>query len=102
MAKRRSSPGGLRRRTALAANSVALAIEATHGVRSMLLRRERVVERFRGRKVWEGEVLVFALEGHPRARRCYAWEVDGKLTLVLGVPPVDSAQAAVRASIGAD
>jgi hypothetical protein len=75
------------------------AIEATHGARSMLLRREHVVERFQGKTVWEGEVLVFALDDHPTARRCYAWEVDGQVTTVLGVPPVDSAQAAVRAAI---
>jgi len=75
------------------------AIRVTHGARAMLLRRERVVERFRGRTVWAGEVLVFALEGHATARRCYAWEVDGKVMAVLGVPPVDSAAAAVRASI---
>ena len=75
------------------------AIEATHGARSMLLRRERVVERFQGKTIWDGEVLVFALEDHPKARRCYAWEVDGQVTAVLGVPPVDSARAAVRAAI---
>lgn len=56
-------------------------------------------ERFEGEPVWHGEVLVFELAGHPEADRCYAWEVDGRVTAVLGVGPVDSAVKAVRASI---
>ena len=75
------------------------AIRTTHGANARLLDREQVLERFQGETVWEGEVLVFELEGHPTARLCYAWEVDGEVTAVLGEPPVDSAQAAVRAAI---
>ncbi len=33
-----------------------------------------MVERFQGETVWEGEVLIFALQGHPEATTCYAWE----------------------------
>ncbi len=44
-------------------------------------------------------MLEFELEGHPTAARCYAWEVDGVVTAVLGEPPVESPQDAVRASI---
>ena len=75
------------------------AIQATHGAKASLVARERVVERFKGQPVWTGEVLVFELEGHPEASRCYAWEVDGEVTAVLGVPPVKNARDAVRASI---
>jgi hypothetical protein len=77
------------------------AIRATHGAKARLLRREHVLERFEGKTVWIGEVLVFELLDHPGATRCYAWEVDGQVTAVLGVPPVDSAQTAVRAAIAA-
>jgi hypothetical protein len=77
------------------------AIRATHGAESELVRRERVVEQFQGETVWEGEVLVFALKGHPSARWCYAWEVDGVVTAVLHEPPVASALDAVRAAISA-
>lgn len=77
----------------------AKAIQATHGAGSRLISRERVTETFEGETVWEGEVLVFELVGHPSASRCYAWEVDGEVTAVLGEKPVDSALAAVRASI---
>jgi hypothetical protein len=75
------------------------AIMATHGTAAELVRRERVVERFQGQTVWEGEVLVFALQGHPSARWCYAWEVDGEVTAVLHEKPVESAQDAVKAAI---
>jgi hypothetical protein len=79
----------------------AQAIQATHGAKAELVRRERVVERFQGETVWQGEVLVFALQGHPSARWCYAWEVDGTVTAVLHEPPVDGPAAAVRAAIAA-
>ena len=75
------------------------AILQTHGAKAQLLIREPVVETFEDETVWEGEVLVFALNGHPTARLCYAWEVDGRVTAVLDQPPVDSPLAAVRAAI---
>ncbi len=53
----------------------------------------------RARRSWEGEVLVFDLEDHPTAPRCYAWEVDGEVTAVLHQGSVKSARDAVRASI---
>ena len=41
--------------------------------------------------------------GHPKAKRCYAWSfTEGKQTrfvTVLEIPPVESAQTAVRAAI---
>ena len=75
------------------------AIQATHGASASLIARERVSEAFEGQPVWEGEVLVFELEGHATATRCYAWELDGEVTAVLGEGPVKSAADAVRASI---
>ena len=62
-----------------------------------------VVETFRGKIVWQGQVEVFALKGHPKAKRCYAWshEEDGKrrYVAVLELPPVNSPVTAVRAAI---
>ena len=75
------------------------AIRSTHGAAAHLASRERVYETFEGETVWEGEVLVFELQGHPEASRCYAWEVDGQVTAVLAVGPVQSAADAVRAAI---
>ena len=32
-----------------------------------------VHEVFRGKTVWQGDVEVFDLIGHPKAKRCYGW-----------------------------
>ena len=77
------------------------AIHETHGSRSQLLTRERV-QTCEGETVWAGEVLVFGLLDHPRSSKCYAWEVDGRVTAVLHEPPVDSPLAEVRAAIAAE
>lgn len=62
-----------------------------------------VVEGFREQTIWEGVVEIFALEGHPKAKRAYGWQTgegaDAQFTAVLEIPPVDSANTAVRAAI---
>jgi hypothetical protein len=64
-----------------------------------------IKERFEGMRVWDGVVETFQLEGHPKAKRAYAWVVPAtkdeevQYTVVLGVPPINSAQDAVKASI---
>jgi len=78
------------------------AILAMHGAKAKLSHRAHVEESFDGATVWTGEVLTFTLEGHPTAAYCYCWEVNGEVTAVLGEGPVDSPEAAVRASILAD
>ena len=59
----------------------------SHGAESKLIERVPVYEQFQGETVWEGEVLVFELIDHLEAARCYAWEVDGRVTAVLHEPP---------------
>ena len=78
------------------------AIQATHGCRSDLREQVFVRELFEDEPVWEGEVLIFDLIGHPAALTCYAWSVDQQVTTVLGEGPVDSPEAAVRAAILAE
>ena len=75
------------------------AIRAMHGSESQLVERVRVDEHFEGEPVWEGEVLVFDLLDNQLATRCYAWEVDGRVTAVLHTGPIDSPLRAVQASI---
>ena len=75
------------------------AIQEIHRAKSRFLGRENVREVFEGEPVWQGEVLIFELLDHPGARLCYAWEVDGEVTAVLGQWPIQSARDAVRASI---
>lgn len=71
--------------------------EATH------LETVPVKEEFLGAVVWAGEVEVFALRGHPKAARCYAWSYpEGRETryvTMLKLPPVEDPRAAVRAAI---
>lgn len=83
------------------------AIRHMHGAEPSYLESVPVQETFQGQVVWEGEVQVFALKGHPSAQRCYAWShaTEGakrRFYAVLHAPPVDSPAAAVRASIVAD
>ena len=68
-----------------------------------------VHEVFLGQTVWQGEVEVFDLNGHPKAKHAYAWSHrEGKddqgerFVAVLEIPPVVSPVTAVRASILAD
>jgi len=68
-----------------------------------------VHEVFRGQTVWQGDVEVFDLKGHPKAKRAYGWshpegkdDKDERFVTVLEIPPVKSAQTAVQASIVAD
>ncbi|MBC7932758.1 MAG: hypothetical protein H7Z38_19525 [Rubrivivax sp.] len=74
-----------------------------HGCAAYHAETVPVKEVFQGQTLWEGEVEVFNIRGHPKARRCYAWshETDGerRYVAVLELPPVDSAQTAVRAAI---
>src|SRR5689334_14009401 len=69
-------------------------------------RTERVKQEINGQVLWDGNVEVFALLGHDRALRCYAWghlHDDGKweVTTVLAIPPVISAESAVLAAFAA-
>ena len=64
-----------------------------------------VHETFQGKTVWQGEVEVFDLTQHSKAKRCYAWSVsengEPKYTTVLEIPPVDSPESAVKVAIAA-
>ena len=68
-----------------------------------------VHEVFQGKTVWQGDVEVFELNGHPKAKRAYAWgHLDGKkdertrFVAVLEIPPVDSAKKAIQVQIVKD
>lgn len=54
--------------------------------------------------MWQGDVEVFTVTGHPTATRVYAWtyeDDDGTLqhVAVLGVPPTNSSLDAERAYV---
>lgn len=59
--------------------------------------------------MWQGDVEVFDLHGHPKAKRAYAWShIDGandeseRFVAMLEIPPVDSAKRSVQVQIVKD
>jgi hypothetical protein len=78
-------------------------IEHRHDCQAEHVSSVRVVEMAGFRKTWQGVVEVFELTGHPDARNCYAWRcgtsAEAKYVAILDIPPVNSAQAAVRLAI---
>ena len=83
-----------------------LTIEHLHHCSAFHRESVPVHEVFRGQTVWQGEVEVFDLTGHPKAQRCYGWshpdgpeDTDEKFVTVLELPPVKSAQTAVQVAI---
>ena len=74
-----------------------------HHCKAQHVRSELVTELFRGEVAWDGVVDTFDIEGHPKAKRCYAWSFvqDGEpqYTTVLEIPPVDSPESAVKIAI---
>ena len=86
-----------------------LAVEHLHKCGAVWRETAPVHEVFRGQTVWKGDVEVFDLRGHAKAKRAYAWShLDGpkdereRFVAVLEIPPVESAKTAVQASIMAD
>jgi len=80
-----------------------------HKTDSRHLESVPVDEVFRGQAAWRGVVEVFALTGHPKAKRAYAWShragadgSDERFVTVLELPPVTSPQTAVRIAIASE
>jgi hypothetical protein len=86
-----------------------VAVSQLHNCGATFVKTVPVHEVFRGQTVWQGEVEVFDLTGHPKAKRAYAWSHrEGKddqgerFVAVLEIPPVISPRTAVQASILSD
>jgi hypothetical protein len=86
-----------------------LAVEQLHGCAAVYASTVPVHEVFRGQTVWRGQVEVYDITGHPKAKRCYAWshregprDQGERFVAVLEIPPVKDAKTAVQASIMAD
>jgi len=85
------------------------AIRRLHGAEATHLETVPIKEEFQGQTVWEGDVEVFDIRGHPKATRGYGWgHVTGendqarRYVVVLELPPVTSPETAVRAAIMAE
>ena len=85
---------------------VQVAVSQLHNCGATWSKTVPVVEVFQGKTVWQGDVEVFDLNNHPKAKRAYAWShLDGdkdewtQYVAVLEIPPVDSPQTAVKVAI---
>ena len=54
-------------------NELKRAVENQHGCTATVLEFVPVKETFDGNTVWDGIVHVFRIDGHPKARKAYAW-----------------------------
>lgn len=86
-----------------------VAVSQLHNCGALWRETVPVHEIFNGQTVWQGDVEVFDLHDHPKAKRAYAWShLDGKhdertrFVAVLEIPPVESAETAVRVQIVKD
>jgi hypothetical protein len=81
------------------------AIETMHHCKAVHVGSEPVIEPFRDEVAWDGVVETFDLQGHAKAKRCYAWSYlengEPQYTTVLEIPPVDSPETAVKVAIAA-
>lgn len=80
-----------------------MAFRDLHSCEAKHIETVPVLEQFKGKTIWEGEVEVFALSGHKKANKGYAWSYEEgreqKITAVLEIPPVTSPKTAIQASI---
>jgi hypothetical protein len=78
-----------------------LTIEHLHKCAAKWRQSVPVHEVFRGETVWQGDVEVFDLTGHPKAQTCYGWSYGEpeEFITILELPPVDSAQSAVKVGV---
>jgi hypothetical protein len=89
-------------------NDIKKAVERLHNCKASFVEQIAVVEKFGDKTVWSGVVSIFKITGNPQSNTCYAWasQVEGsakyRYYAVLHVPPVDSPEKAVRASIAQD
>lgn len=88
---------------------VQVAVSQLHNCGATHAKTVPVHEVFQGKTVWQGDVEVFDLHGHAKAARAYAWShLDGqhdertRFVAVLEIPPVESAETAVRLQIVKD
>jgi hypothetical protein len=85
------------------------AIERAYNCRAKWVATGPIQEVMEGEIVWEGDVETFALIGHPKAKRAFGWSQpagpqnkEERFVSVLEIPPVNSAQMAVKMAFADD
>lgn len=86
-----------------------VAVSQLHNCGAIWRSTAPVEEIFRGQTIWKGEVEVFDLNGHPKAKRAYGWthksgknDSQERFVTVLEIPPVTSPETAVKVAIAAE
>jgi hypothetical protein len=76
-------------------------VEHLHQCSAVHVQTVPVHETFQGQTVWQGEVEVFDIIGHPKAKRCYGWSYGEpeEFITILELPPVKSPQSAVKVGV---
>ena len=79
-------------------------IRQRHGCDATHIGTAPISEKQGGGIAWQGNMHLFQLHGHQRARRCFAWQHTGtedapRYVALLEHGHVDSARAAVRAAM---
>lgn len=85
-------------------DNLSKAIAVMHECRCIHFGSEEIEEKHDGETVWQGQVEIFQLEGHPDTNVAYGWgwtddEDEIQFIGVLNVPPIESASDAVQAAI---
>jgi hypothetical protein len=78
-----------------------LKIEHLHNCSAKWRETVPVHETSQGQTAWRGDVEVYDLDGHPKAKRCYGWtygEPEEFIT-IFELPPVTDAQSAVKVGV---
>jgi hypothetical protein len=83
---------------------IAKEIEQLHDTTALWEETIPVREIVGGKVAWSGNVEVYLLVDHDKAKRCYAWvgetaAGEKRVHIVLEVPPICSAADAVRSTI---
>ena len=80
---------------------VKLTVEHLHNCIAVHRETVPVREVFKGETLWQGDVEVFDLTGHPKAKRCYGWSYGEpeEIITILELPPVTDAQSAVKVGV---
>lgn len=83
-------------------------IERLHKCKASYLDKITIMEKYGQKTVWQGIVHIFKISDHPQVDTCYAWSspIEGstkrRYYTVLKIPPIDSPEKAVRATIARD
>jgi hypothetical protein len=85
------------------------AIQQLHECGSVWRQTVPAHEVFRGKTVWQGELEVFEITGHFKAKRGYAWshregenDQGERFVAVLELPPAGDARSAVQVATVSD